>query len=34
MSDLREINQRCLALYDDLNFGYAREWKAAWSPML
>lgn len=29
MSTLREINQRCLALYEDLNFVYAREWKAA-----
>jgi benzoyl-CoA reductase subunit C len=29
MSPLQEINQRCLALYEDLNFGYAREWKAA-----
>jgi benzoyl-CoA reductase subunit C len=29
MSSLGEINQRCLALYEDLNFGYAREWKAA-----
>ena len=29
MSALAEINQRCAALYEDLNFGYAREWKAA-----
>ncbi len=29
MSTLREINERCRALYEDLNFGYAREWKAA-----
>ncbi len=29
MTTLREINERCSALYEDLNFGYAREWKAA-----